>query len=214
MIILVFFTTNVIFELDKNIHNMISIIIIIFSLFLFPLGGSGSFIFELQGGNFTDILGNTFTTITETPQDVRQLSALIIDTTPSIVTRVNSLSDDGVYFPGQILDIFVRFSIPVSILSSNLPPSTPSIEIFAPYQSEFASVARYSYGNNTNELHFSFFIPPPPVNIDIEPSVTFDYSNTAALFTYLNGTTIVSQVTSRGLAPREPANVDLPTTDR
>jgi hypothetical protein len=192
----------------------IYVIILIRIIIINTIGGSGPFIIELQGGNFTDILGNTFTNITETPKDIRQLSALIIDTTPSIVTRVDSLSKDGVYFPGQILDIFVRFSIPVSILSSNIPPSTPSIEIFAPYQSEFASVATYSSGNNTNELHFNFFIPPPPLNIDIEPSVTFDYSNTAALFTYLNGTTIVSLASSRGLAPREPANVDLPSTDR
>jgi hypothetical protein len=187
-------------------------------MFLFPLGGSGPFIFGLQGANFLDILGNTFANITKTPKDIKQLSALIIDTTPSFVIRVDSLNNNGVYFPGEILDVFVVFSRAVSILSSNTPPSTPSLEIFAPYQPEFAYIARYSYGNGTNELHFNFLIPLPPSdqfpNMDVEPSVTFDYSNTAALFSYLNGTTIVNQASSRGLTLREPADVDLPTADR
>jgi hypothetical protein len=86
----------------------------------------------LNTGYFQDILYNIWTNITNVPV-LTTLSTINIDTVQAYVLRVDSNNADGVYYPGQLLDIFVVFNKKICIIPGPFN-SVPSLEVFVPYQ--------------------------------------------------------------------------------
>ena len=155
--------------------------------------------------HFLDSLNNVWEYIDECPVD-STLGLLSIDTSIPMVLRVNSDNEDGDYYPGQLIDVFVEFNKPVVILSTN--NSIPYLELFIPHQIPNI-MAEYAFGNGTTNIHFQYIIPPPPTRIFLHPNIRLDYAGTSSLFQHLRGT-VFKRLSTR---PTTIANVDLPTED-
>ena len=112
------------------------------------------------------------------------LDYLIIDTSETFIVKVDSLNKNGIYYPGNVIDISVYFSKSVYIFTDL---GLPSIELFVPYQSVKNILAHYSYGNGSKIVHFNYTVPSPPTSTNIRPTIWLDYANVASLLSYLNG---------------------------
>ena len=144
---------------------------------------SSSFNIHINQGYFRDILGNVFTNITKSPL-FSSLDYLVIDTAETYVVKVDSSSKNGIYYPGNIIDISVYFSKSVYIFTDF---GMPSIELFVPYQSVKTILAHYVHGNGSKIVHFNYTVPSPPTSHNIRPTIWLDYANIASLLSYLNG---------------------------
>ena len=145
---------------------------------------SVGFSIQLQYGEFGDLLGNRWGSITRPPQ-LNLLSGIIIDTSPPYVILVNSTNADGVYYPGQILDITVTFSKKVQVFGA------PMMELFVPYEYMSNKLAKYVSGNGSYDIHFEYMVPPADFEFPFHPQVPFDYAGDASLYQNLNEARII-----------------------
>eukprot|EP01038_Epipyxis_sp_PR26KG_P005103 gene5103-7113_t len=160
----------------------------------------------LFGGYFNDRLGNVF----YNSSSIRYAVNITISTAPASVVRVDTTSEDGIYFNGETLDFYVVFTKPVSIIQIGNEKTLPKLELFVPYQVPSKMLAEYSYGNNTNELHFSYTIPPADANFPPQFPYVVDYASTTALYEHMGSYEV------RDYADYLLTNSDifLPTSDR
>jgi hypothetical protein len=167
------------------------------------LPGNISFAFNLQYGHLMDELGHVFTNLTNANSlvTVFEVENLVVDTRVPKVVRVDCVNPNGTYYAGDELDVFLVWDKPVYILNS-----TPTLKLFVEAELSINSVAEYSYGNGTHELHFRYVVPAPNINHAPFSNLKLDYAASEALVFYLNGTTI----TDVSPHPRTLANVYLP----
>lgn len=162
--------------------------------------------FSMVQGYFRDDHGNMWTNISYVPSDISMLSAISVDTSSPTILYVNSTNGDGVYMPGQRLDVTIVFSKSVIITGSGIP----SCALFTPYQSGANSLATYYAGNGTNKIHFSYTIPLINTAVAFDPLVQLDYINSAALAEHLNGSAFLYLTSNSSTV----ADVMLPTADK
>jgi hypothetical protein len=125
----------------------------------------------LVGGHFIDYLGNSWN-VTAKAQDLSQMDGRIIDSNSGIVVLVNSTNPDGIYYPGEAIDITITFNCKVAIFGNNLP----QVAVFVPHQEGENVLANYKSGNKTEELHFEYVVPLPNNHVALHPMIFFDVS--------------------------------------
>ena len=164
----------------------------------------------LEGGYFTDLIGNTFYNVTTVPADISSFTAVAVDTAPAVILRVDSSSADGIYYPGGQVDLTVLFNKRVDVILS-ATGALPALALFVPYQDAVDMLAPYSSGNGTTALHFTYTIPAPgDERAALHPLMVLDYAGVNALSSNMAGAFIRDHTTN----PTTDANVDLPTEDR
>ena len=171
---------------------------------------NNGFFVSLEHAQFYDYVGNIWNTSYVNSSRFEKLSLITISTVSAVVERVDVVQVDGVYYPGQALDIYIKFNKKVAIFPNPLNGRLPSLALFIPFQDEAQLLAFYSYGNGTTELHFEYLIPVPNSDYNIHPEVTLNYEGVSALSSHMFGGTIrdaaVNAVTD--------ANVLLPAMDK
>lgn len=171
--------------------------------------GNLTFPFLLQGGFAQDLLGHTFRNISEGVEYT--VEYLLLNTIAPHVVKVDCTAPDGMYYPGQILDVFVEFNEAVLLL----PPTSgefvlPLLELFIPTQIRPNIFATYWYGNGTKQLHYRFMIPLPNVNALPHLPFQLNYAGIIAMKRYLFG----SRITSVSPDPETDVNDLLPILDQ
>ena len=133
------------------------------------LAYTGTTALKANGSTIQDTAGNTATLTLATVGATNSLSnnkALIIDTTASTVTRVNSTKDDGSYKEGVEINITVIFDESVTVIG------TPLIELEL---GDTDRNATYLTGTGTTTLVFNYTIQAEDTSSDL------DYTGTTAL---------------------------------
>lgn len=165
--------------------------------------------FTLQNGMFYDRYRNSWRNLTYSHFET--LSGFKIDTYPPVVEYVDCKNDDGSYFPGDVLDVFIVFNKNVYIHG----PGILMLEMFIPHEGMSSNLAIYSSGNMTNILHFTFLVPLPNTLESKEEVVKLDYAGVNALSNHLNGSMIYQWSISNTDEQNYSSIVDLslPTLD-
>ena len=158
---------------------------------------------QLRNGYFKDSRGQTWSAITYCG-NTSYFNDIIMDTSPPIVEIVNSSTPNGVYYPGDLIDVSVVFNKAVVLMNG-----IPEIALIVPYQSDNDLLAQYSYGNGTKEIHFSYVVPPPNYEVFLHVESQLDYAGTTALSQHSNGAIFLRASTH----PITSAIVMLPTED-
>jgi hypothetical protein len=154
--------------------------------------GNMSFYFSLKDGYGIDVLNQSFANLSESRLYV--VEDLLINTLPPYVRKVDCNCEDGTYYPGQVLDIFVEFNEPIVMIHSDASQHAqlPQLEIFTHTQYGENVLANYWYGNGTNQLHFRYVVPPPNINSLSLLPFALDYAGVLSLRSYLHGTVLKS----------------------
>lgn len=165
---------------------------------------SGNVVFEyvLHNGTNVDTIGHKFSTI----YGSHTVKNLILDTRVPTILKMDCNCSDGIYYPGQTLDLFLEFNKEVWILNG-----LPSVQMFVPTKYRIEDLlARYSYGNGSKILHFSYIIPEQNKNMLPQALIPLDYAGVDALIWFLDGAVL----TDISASPTTHANVYLPTLDK
>ena len=162
-----------------------------------------------MNGKFSDIIGNKWENITYFNGNNSNLAGVMIDTHTPYVLYVNSTNSDGIYYPGQSLNIYVVFNKPIIITGTGVP----GLELFIEQQKGINILAQYISGNMTNQIHFLYVIPVPNINYYLHPYLRLEYSGNLALIEHLNMTNFFEYSLFSGVALESIANVHLPGFD-
>jgi len=163
----------------------------------------GTWNLTLAGGYFMaprdNEQNNYWNYINEVPANLSQLAEVEINSAPPVVVKVDSRNADGVYYPGQVVDMTVVFNKKV-IVSNSSASSLPSVVVDVPHFEGNDHIAMYSSGNGTTSLSFVFVVPNVPDHLRtvVTPRIAFDYAGTASLL--LNGCTIKDATTRPSVA--------------
>ena len=169
----------------------------------------GSWNLTLAGGYFMaardSLQNNYWNYINTAPSNLTQLLEVEINSAQPVILRVNSSSPDGVYYPGQAVDITVVWNKKVMITAAS-QLSLPSVIIEVPHFDGADHIATYSHGNASSSLSFKFVVPvvPEALRSIVTPRLHFDYAGTASLL--LNGC-VIREVTTN---PMKEASYYLP----
>lgn len=155
--------------------------------------GASSFSIHLLQGSFVNSIGVEWSSISTPPKFIL-LDGIVINTSPPFVVRVNATNVDGVYYPGQALDVVVTFSKRVHVIGA------PQLEMFVPYNDIPYKLARYSGGNGTYEVHFEYLVPAPDYRYAFHPQIPFDYAGVASLFEHMGAARIIE---ANGVTPAD-----------
>jgi hypothetical protein len=156
------------------------------ALSLWGLPGQTDSIDLLYNSKFQDMIGNTWTNMSTNFVRMTEFTNIAIDTVPPAVLYVNSTNDNGIYYPGQSVDLTVVFDKYVCITGVGIP----ALALFVPHQESKDTLAWYVSGNQTKELHFKYLVPLPNPRVALHPYIWFDYAGVAALTDHLYGTVI------------------------
>ena len=179
-----------------------------FSYYVKPTHASGnvSFVFMLEHAFIEDLMGHKFSNLTDQYVVVDFLG---IDTHIPTAMKVDCNCDDGIYYPGQVLDIYILFDKEVLIMNSTETLNPIELELFVYTQEDQMLLAQYAYGNGTRSLHFFYTIPEPnKFTVSAQPH-RIDYAGTAALEKHLK----YAYLTDASPIPTTRANVFLPILD-
>eukprot|EP00981_Chlorochromonas_danica_P004819 scaffold967_cov173-Ochromonas_danica.AAC.30 len=200
---------SLMYYIDGNGSNRLS-----FLLSVLPQQESGnvSFYFHLHRAFLRDPLGHEFTFI-DNPYYYDLLytvSNFTIDTRVPTVWKVDCNCSDGMYYPGQSLDLYLSFDKAVQIipLKSNSINRKIALGLFLP-TTEKAHLAFYSYGNGTQKLHFKYIIPAPNPMVLPQAFMQLDYTGLAAVTLEIEG----FELTDVSPYPLTIATGRLPTLD-
>jgi len=145
------------------------------------------------------VQNNYWNYINVAPANLSQLAVVEINSAPPVVVRVDSRNADGIYYPGQVVDMTVVFNKKV-IVSNFSSAGLPSVVVDVPHFEGNDHIATYSGGNGTTNISFSFVVPNVPEHLRtvVSSRVAFDYAGTASLM--LNGCTIKDSTTKPSVA--------------
>tara|TARA_Y100001970_G_scaffold1194_1_gene1402 strand:+ start:2349 stop:6983 length:4635 start_codon:yes stop_codon:yes gene_type:complete len=127
---------------------------------------------KLNGGTIKDGAGNAATLTLASPGATNSLGAnknIVIDGIVPTIVSVSSAVDNGTYGNGDVVNIAVTFSEPVTVAgTSQLTLETGTAD----------AAVDYSYGTGTKVLHFYYTVTSTHATNDL------DYASTSALALY------------------------------
>jgi|GEM_PF-3800009 len=126
-------------------------------------------VLDLNGGAIKDAIGNNAVLTLATPGAAGSISdnqAIVVNGVLPTVTDVTSTKIDGPYMAGELIDVTVTFSVPVTVTGTpQLTLETGSVD----------QVVNYSGGSTTNTLTFTYTVQAGDNSADL------DYAGTSAL---------------------------------